>query len=85
MTDAWDGRERRKMNTEERDMLIEVKNDMKHLVAWTHEHSELDDQRHRDSLMKFDKIDKDITWSNKILYGALGIIAFITFITNFIK
>lgn len=74
----WDGTERRKMDSDQRDLIIEMHTDMKHMVKWTEAHDLKDDTR-------FDKIDKSNKWRDKLLYGALGIIAFIEFVTRFIK
>ena len=83
---TWDGKERRgNMSDNNNDILqrmaikqAEISNDVKHMVKWSEGHS-IEDTR------RFEKLDKDIIWQNKILYGGIGIIAFLGFISKFIK
>lgn len=81
---TWDGKDRR-MSDNNNDILqrmavkqAEIANDVKHMVKWSESHDITDTNR-------FNKMEKDIVWQNKIIYGAFGIIAFLGFITKFIK
>ncbi len=56
----------------------EIANDVKHMVKWSEEHD-------NDDTTRFDKMEKNLAWQNKILYGGLGIIGFIGFIAKFVK
>jgi len=80
--ERYSGPERRKMNQEDHDLLLTIANDCKHMKEWCETHTKEDDQRHRDNLERFSQIEKNEKWQNKILYGALGIISFITFLSN---
>ncbi len=81
---TWDGNERRNGNRDH-DLLLTVSNDVKHMVEWTKSHTNLDDERHKDNLLKFDKIDNSVGFHSKVIYGVLGIVAFIDLISKFIK
>ena len=56
----------------------EIANDVKHMVKWSETHDKQDDNR-------FEKLEKNQLWQNKILYGGLGIIAFLGFMAKFVK
>lgn len=73
------------MNQEDHDLLINIANDCKHMKEWTSTHTRDDDKKHEDNIERFEKIEDIAKWQNKILYGALGIISFITFMSHFIK
>lgn len=75
----WDGRtERRAMNIEDHDLLLEIKGDTKHLVDTMNSHI-LDDK------VNFKKITDEQSWHSKILYSGLGIVLFIEFIAKVLK
>jgi len=84
MTPTWDGKERR-MTTNDHDLLINIANDCKHMKEWTVKHTFDDDIRHKDNLEKFDKINENDKWQNKIIYGAIGAVLLIEFASKFIK
>mgnify|MGYP001557918680 CR=1 FL=1 len=61
----WDGLERRKVNREERDMLIEIHQDVKHLVENFKSHVISDERQFKD-------INTRLKWTEKILWGCVG-------------
>ena len=77
---SWDGKERRQsmFDREFYDKMMEVHSDVKHLVEHVAAHI-------KEDKASFAKIEKDQVWTNKIIYGGLGIVAFIEFVSNFIK
>ena len=63
----------------ERDRLLtEVHSDIKHLVKWTEAHA-MDDKEN------FRELRKSQEFIKKVVYGGIGVIAFIEFISRFIK
>jgi len=78
MTDTWDGKERRKVNSEDHDILIEIRSDLKNLSALVKSHVE-------DDTTRFNKVDKKIEFQERIIYGAIGAFVFIEFITKVVK
>lgn len=56
----------------------EIANDVKHMVKWSETHDTADTTR-------FEKIEKSLSWQSKILYGCIGVVAFLEFIVKFIK
>ncbi len=73
---TWDGVERRKMSGDERDLLIRIDTNLTNHIAVMATHV-IDDN------IKFNEVKKDLAFNNKILYGALGIIAFIELLSKF--
>jgi len=69
----WDGKERRAMNTEDHDVMIEIRNDIKHLVSNVVGHVE-------DDKAAFKKINESITWLQKITYIGMGGILLLRFL-----
>lgn len=69
--------ERRKMNQEDHDLLIEIRSDTKHMKEWTIAHESNDNQRHIDNLTKFDKIDNKVLWLQRLAWGIIGIVFFV--------
>lgn len=81
---TWDGKDRR-MSDNNDDLLqrmavkqAEIANDVKHMVKWSESHTVED-------IKRFEKIEKDMVWHNKILYGGIGVITFLGFVAKFIK
>lgn len=66
-------------------MLARMDENLNHLVEWTKNHKVEDDEKHRDNLGKFKSINDTLGFQNKIIYGALGIIAFIEFVSKVVK
>ena len=63
---------------EKRDIIIaEMHSDLRHMVEWTKAHDLKDDKR-------FQKLDDDNQWRDKVIYGGLGIVGFISFATPII-
>jgi hypothetical protein len=57
----WDGKERRSnMNDDTREILIELRNDMKHVREWTKGHDVKDD-------MRFAEVNKKLIWGGVAL------------------
>jgi hypothetical protein len=77
--EEWDRKERRvSMNQDQIDrdrLLSEVHANTKHIVTWAEKHD-------ADDTGRFEKMDDRIRWTEKVLYGALGIFLFIEFITK---
>ena len=63
------------MDLELRDKIIDTHSKVSGIMKWTEGHDIKDDKR-------FDKIDKENQWRDKVLYGGLGGIAVITFLLN---
>lgn len=74
---TWDGKERRVPNNDH-DILIEIQNDVKHLVKEITLHIKADDEIQN-------QIKKDLLFHNKIVYGCVGAFLFVEFIGKFIK
>lgn len=70
---------RREEVYQKRDIILaEIHTDVKHLLEWSKQHTQDDKE-------KFDKLDKDNQWRDKVIYGGLGIVGFVVFISHFIK
>ena len=77
----WDGKERRGVDQDwvERDrMLTEVHNDVRHIADWAKKH-DIDD------VNRFAKVTSEIDNGKKVLWGGVGMIAFIEFFAKFLK
>ena len=77
----WDGKERRDMNSDwvERDRLLtEVHSDVKHIAEWAKKHDVED-------IARFSLVTKEIEVGKKVLWGGVGILAFIEIVTKFFK
>ena len=74
----WDGKDRRKMNSELRDIVIEVRNDVKHIITELGTHIKQDDKIQTE-------IKKDLLFHQKIVYGCIGIVTFLQLIGFFHK
>jgi len=72
---SWDGKERRTMDNELRDTIIETRNDVKHLVKTLSDHVIQDDKVQGE-------IKRDLKFQQKIFYGLIGVVAFIQFIIS---
>ena len=59
-------------------LITEMHTDIKHLVKTVESHMIQDDVR-------FKKIDEDNDFLKKVVYGGIGIIIFVEFLTKFIK
>lgn len=66
------------MTKEDHDLLIEIKNDVKHIVSSLKDHIDNDDKIQKE-------IKSDLKFHQKILYGGIGIVGFIEFIRGWIK
>ena len=73
--DSWDGNDRRRNNSEDHDLLIKIDNNLSNHIELVQTHIEDDKE-------KFNKLDADLAWMRKILYAALGIVAFIEFMAK---
>ena len=65
------------MNQDDHDIIIEIRNDLKHLMSFVKTHVEDDSTR-------FTRIDKKLEFQDKIIYGAVGVVVFIQFIIKVI-
>jgi hypothetical protein len=74
----WDGKERRKMDSDLRDVIIETRNDVRHIADWAKKHD-------GDDVKRFDLVNKEIEGGKKVLWGGIGILAFIEFFSRFLK
>ena len=77
MDGKYNGPDRRS-NGQDHDILIEIKGDLKNLIANMNKHVEEDKKA-------FDKQDKRNDFTDKILYGGIGIILFVEFVFKVIK
>ena len=66
------------MNEGDHDLLQQISNDVKHIAKWVEKH-DLDDTN------RFDKVEKEMEFGKRILYGGIGIIVFVEFMFKFIK
>lgn len=89
---SYNGPERRSMSGDAEQLIQQmavkqavIANDITHMVQWTHTHTADDEVRHQDNLKKFDRIDKTVGFQQKIIYGGIGIVAFIELAVKFIK
>lgn len=69
--------ERRKMTTEDHDLLIEIRGDVKHMKEWSVNHTADDDRRHKDNSKKFDEVDNRILWLSRLAWGLIGVVVFV--------
>lgn len=60
------------------DKMMEVHNDIKHIVSWSKDHDDQDDKR-------FESVNKKVDWTTKVAYMGLGGLAVIQVLINFIK
>ena len=60
------------------DKMMEVHSSMKHLVEWSAEHSNDDNNR-------FVKVEQDIAWTKKHIYMGLGALAVVQIVIQFVK
>ena len=77
----YEGDDRRKMNSDwiERDRLLsEVHSDVKHIAEWAKKHDGED-------IFRFAIVTKEIEVGKKVLWGGIGIMAFIEIVTKFFK
>lgn len=74
---SWDGENRREL-PDGHDLLIRIDANLTNHIAVVAKHV-IDDE------VRFSKIDKDLVFHNKLLYGALGIIAFMELFVKFLK
>ena len=70
---TWDGKERR-MPNDDHDVLIEIKTDVKHIVSSLERHIKDDDIIQK-------QIKNDLLFHQKIVYGGVGIVGFIQFLS----
>lgn len=75
---AWDGKERRMSNTQDHDLIQKIANDTGWIRDWSEKHDIKDD-------LRFDKVAKDLEFSKKVIYGGLGIVAFIEIFLKVLK
>jgi len=73
-----DSNERREMSSSDHDLLIGISGDVKHIREWTDVHDKKDDSR-------FAKVERDLEFHRKIVYGGIGIVVFVEFIMKFLK
>lgn len=78
---SWDGTERRENHMFSKDFydkMMEVHNDLKHMVKWSKDHDERDD-------IRFNDTNKKVDWVTKVAYMGLGAIAVIEVLINVLK
>ena len=75
---TWDGRERRKMNTDDHDLLIKIDANLSN-------HFEVMETHMLDDKVAFKKINEDMEWVKKVLYGGVGIIIFIELLAKVVN
>lgn len=63
------------MKDEDHDILLTVANDVKWVRNWTEAHTKQDDDRHKDNLQKFDKIDITMEEFKKFKWKRTGALA----------
>lgn len=74
----YDGPERRHVNPHDHDLLTRIDANLSNHISLVETHIQ-DDKTH------FKKIDDDLGWIRKILYGGLGVIATIEFLSRFMS
>ena len=74
----WDGTERRKVDREDHDMLIEIHQDVKHLVENFKSHV-VNDER------QFKEANSRLKWIEKIVWGCVGGFTLLQLILKFAK
>ena len=70
MTD-WDGKERRKVDNDLRDIIIESRNDLKHMVEWSKGHTREDNER-------FKTVNDKVTGIEKMVWMSVGGLALLS-------
>ena len=80
MPSNWDGKERREsmFGKDFYDKMMEMHTDLKHMVKWSEDHDETDNDR-------FEETNKKVDWVTKIAYMGLGGLAVMQVIISFIK
>lgn len=74
-SENWDGSERRKVSQEDHDLLTKIDANLRNHLITVEKHI-------ADDKEKFEKIDSDLVWIRRILYGATGIVIFIEFMSK---
>lgn len=70
---SWDGKtERRQMGQEDHDLLTRIDANLSNHIDNMNNHV-TDDSEH------FNKLDKDVAWIIKVMYGGVGVYVFIQF------
>ena len=75
---TWDGCERRKMSSEDHDLLIKID-------ANLNNHFEILNNHLIDDKSSFKKITDDMDWVKKVLYGCVGVVVFIELFSKVVK
>ena len=73
----WNGEDRRSPDSSDHDLLLRINENVNHIKDWASSHKEEDNQKHEENLKKFDKIQDTQTWHSRVIYGCLGIVAFL--------
>jgi hypothetical protein len=81
----WHGPERRRNNDDDHDLLTRIDENLVHVKEWCVSHKEEDDQKHADNLVKFEALNKTVSFHSKMIFMALGVIAFIEFVAKVVK
>lgn len=74
---TWDGKERRKVTDNDHDILIRIDANLTNHINLVSRHVQEDEDR-------FSKVEKDLQFHNKIVYGALGVIVFLQIVSKFL-
>lgn len=74
----WDGKERRKVDREDHDLLIEIGQDIKHLVENFKSHVISDDKQ-------FKETNSRLRWLEKVVWGCVGAFVLIQLVFKLVK
>ena len=75
---TWDNIERRKMSTEDHDLLIKIDANLTNHFETLNSHL-VDDKT------SFKKITDDMDWVKRVLYGCVGVVVFIELFSKVVK
>lgn len=79
MNDKWEGIERRKVTTNAgHDLLTRIDANLSNHIKLVETHIE-------DDKIEFGKINNKLEWQQKLIYGGVGIVAFVEFMTRVSK
>lgn len=78
--DDWDGKDRRAsmFNKDFYDKMMEMHSNLKHMVTWSENHDEQDNERFREANKKVDMV-------TKVAYMGIGGLAVLQVVISFLK
>ena len=73
MNEDWPLKERRKVNQEDHDILINISSDVKHIIEWNKGHQTQDDDRHKENIFRITALERS-KWQ---IIGGVSVMGFV--------